>query len=307
MKIDKTLEREFANIYGLNGVYWNYIELLVLTENLELLEEDSKSVIRDLVRIIDSSRHSDTVRRVSSFGYLDKVMDEIESNLFACGDAENKKIYVRSVLMLFEPYHKAQRNHFSGHPIESSSYEECILQQAKKTKENLGDYLKNYEFYICSAAILYVTFRRFAKGLYALLLIHGLNLIELQKDCGVYILPVNEDEYFDCTTHKYTQQEPSECFKFSEYEQQCYDKAIEAGMAIREEGGYRWRYITERGRKASLGYFIKKVHDPKGNKAIPYEALQKLWNERRLDSAINQMLNASKEQKWRKGIDELLR
>lgn len=294
MKIDKTLEREFANIYGLNGVYWAFIEYLVLLEMKYNPPCPASSEIKDMMR------------RVSSQEFLDKVMDEIESNLFACGDAENKVAYAISVIMLFKQHNMIHQEHSPYYPIKSGRYEEYLVQKGLEIS-NKPEERTDYEFCVVAAAKLYCNFQIFALRLHALLLIHGLDLIELQKGCGVYILEVNEDAYDDCTTHKYTQQEPSECFKLSEYEQQCYDKAVEAGMAIREEGGYRWRYITERGRKASLGYFIKKVHDPKGNKAIPYEALQKLWNERRLDSAINQMLNASKEQKWRKGIDELLR
>lgn len=86
--------------------------------------------------------------------------------------------------------------------------------------------------------------------------------------------------------------------ELTEREIKYYGKAIEAGMAKKTEQGYRWL-----GSKVSFGYFINKVHRPKATERLPYKRMEKLWNIKRLDSAVNQ--SADWKQKRKKDIDAL--
>ena len=91
--------------------------------------------------------------------------------------------------------------------------------------------------------------------------------------------------------------------KETEREKEYFVKAIKAGLMEKKSNGYRWLHNGEM--KASLGYFLNKVFNPKGTAQIPCQRMEKLFNVPRLDTAIYQALNAKKPQKWRKEIDAL--
>lgn len=95
-----------------------------------------------------------------------------------------------------------------------------------------------------------------------------------------------------------TESNKKEPEELTEREIKYYGKAIEAGMAKKTEQGYRWL-----GSKVSFGYFINKVHRPKATERLPYKRMEKLWNIKRLDSAVNQ--SADWKQKRKKDIDAL--
>lgn len=67
--------------------------------------------------------------------------------------------------------------------------------------------------------------------------------------------------------------------------------------------GYRW--LHNNGLKASLGYFLHRVFNPKGTAQIPFQRLEALFNKTRLDTAIAQALTVKTPKKWRKEIDIL--
>ena len=89
----------------------------------------------------------------------------------------------------------------------------------------------------------------------------------------------------------------------TEREKKYFAKAIKAGLMEKDGDSYRW--LHNNGLKASLGYFLYKVFDPKGTAQIPYKRMEGLFNISRLDSIIYRTLNAKKPQKWRKEIDIL--
>ena len=89
----------------------------------------------------------------------------------------------------------------------------------------------------------------------------------------------------------------------TEREKKYFAKAIEAGLMEKTDGGYRW--LHNNGLKASLGYFLNRVLDPRGTAQIPYQRMESLFNVSRLDSVIDKALTAKKPQKWRIEIDAL--
>lgn len=91
--------------------------------------------------------------------------------------------------------------------------------------------------------------------------------------------------------------------KETDREKDYFVKAIKAGLMEKTDGGYRW--LHNNGLKASLGYFLNRVFNPRGTAPIPYQRMESLFNVSRLDTAIGQALTAKKPQKWRKEIDTL--
>lgn len=89
----------------------------------------------------------------------------------------------------------------------------------------------------------------------------------------------------------------------TELEKKYFAKAIQAGLMGKDCNSYIWLHNS--GLKASLGYFINRVFNPKGTAKIPYKRMENLFNVSRLDTAIDQALTAKKPQKWRKEIDTL--
>lgn len=89
----------------------------------------------------------------------------------------------------------------------------------------------------------------------------------------------------------------------TEREEKYFAKALDFGLMKRTKTGYEWIY--QNGRKASLGYFLNKVFNPKMTAQIPYKRMENLFNVSRLDTALGQALNAKEHQKWRKEIDSL--
>lgn len=89
----------------------------------------------------------------------------------------------------------------------------------------------------------------------------------------------------------------------TENEKKYFTKAIDAGLMEEVENGYEW--LHNKGMKASLGYFLHKVFNPNGTARIPYRFVESLFNESRLDRAIDQALIVKQPQKWRKEIDTL--
>ncbi len=85
-----------------------------------------------------------------------------------------------------------------------------------------------------------------------------------------------------------------------------FEKARQAGFMEQTETGYKWTF-NKRGRKAALCYFLLKVYNPdmQTTEIIHYKALEQLFGETRLDSALAAMLTTKKPQPWRSIIDNL--
>lgn len=172
---------------------------------------------------------------------------------------------------------------------------------------------------------------RFANRLDALLLTYGIDLMKLQKESGLYLKNHRIITDIDCyigsieLAKRYIDalpQDPNAASKqdiaepqqkqkqgFSkpqqetEREKKYFTKAIEAGLM--EKDGEKYRWLHNNGLKASLGYFLNRVFNPKGTAQIPYQRMENLFNETRLDTATDQALTAKKPQKWRMEIDIL--
>lgn len=89
----------------------------------------------------------------------------------------------------------------------------------------------------------------------------------------------------------------------TEREKKYFAKAIEAGLMEKDGDSYRW--LHNNGLKASLGYFLNRVFNPKGTAQIPCKRLGVLFGVKRLDTVIYQAVNPKKPQKWRTEIDDL--
>ena len=95
-------------------------------------------------------------------------------------------------------------------------------------------------------------------------------------------------------------QEPS-----TDRARKAFAAAVKAGFMEKTDTGYKWIY--NRGSKASLAYFLVKTYSPDNTSQTPFTALGVLFGVSRLDSHADQATQAKKEQKWRAKIDELLK
>lgn len=110
----------------------------------------------------------------------------------------------------------------------------------------------------------------------------------------------------DCKSKNPTQEihKPNkQGIKLTEKQTIVFNRAIEAGLMEKNNNGYTW--IHSNRKKASLAYFLEKTFAPKGIEQIPYQDLGIMFNVSRLDSALTQVYNAKKPQKWRAYIDKI--
>ena len=84
-----------------------------------------------------------------------------------------------------------------------------------------------------------------------------------------------------------------------------FARAVECGYMKPIGNGYKWEFGGKRGALARLGYFLYKTLCPTNTEQIPQQAVNRLFGVNRIDSAIAQVHNAKKPQKWRAEIDKL--
>lgn len=84
-----------------------------------------------------------------------------------------------------------------------------------------------------------------------------------------------------------------------------FARAVEVGYMKPTATGYKWEYGGKRGALARLGYFVERVYCPTNTEQLPEQVVNKLFGVERIGSAITQVHNAKKPQKWRAEIDKL--
>ena len=84
-----------------------------------------------------------------------------------------------------------------------------------------------------------------------------------------------------------------------------FARAIEAKYMTPTANGYKWEFGGKRGVLASLGYFVEEVYCPTNTEQLPEQAINRLFGVVRIASAITQLHQAKKPQKWRAKIDAL--
>lgn len=82
-----------------------------------------------------------------------------------------------------------------------------------------------------------------------------------------------------------------------------FTRAVEVGYMQPTRTGYKWTFGGARGALARLGYFIERVFCPTNTEELPEQAINRLFGVNRIGSAITQLYNAKKPQKWRAEID----
>lgn len=99
----------------------------------------------------------------------------------------------------------------------------------------------------------------------------------------------------------------------TERAQKYFPMAIAKGWMSFEQGRYTWHGVTKKGAATQLAYFCGKVYECRysdtadGNtgKQLPEQALQDLFNVKRLHTLLSQAYNATRPQRWRDAIDAL--
>lgn len=80
-------------------------------------------------------------------------------------------------------------------------------------------------------------------------------------------------------------------------------KAEDAGLITKTSTGYRWTSILGRGQLAQLAYFCNRIYCPNNTETLPETSINLFFGVSRVGSALTQVQNAKKPQKWRKAID----
>ena len=95
--------------------------------------------------------------------------------------------------------------------------------------------------------------------------------------------------------------------------QKAFAKAIEKRWIKKSTTGLIWLGTKDKKNKAELAYLCARIYGyiyspNNGNVGnnVPYEALNSLFGETRLDRAMQQVFEAKKPQRWRKTIDKIL-
>lgn len=82
-----------------------------------------------------------------------------------------------------------------------------------------------------------------------------------------------------------------------------FAKAIEKGLMIQNDKGYKW--LHKGGNKSSLMYFISRIHNDLTEDSIPYKKIERLFNYERLDAVYSSFMRTKQMQKWKIDIDVL--
>lgn len=126
-------------------------------------------------------------------------------------------------------------------------------------------------------------------------------------DCDIYgiIEEMNAGKHYQSQPNEETKELTLPDELNTDRARKYFTKAIEAGYIKITENGLQWVFIIGRGNKVSLGYFIQKVFCPNNTESISEKDVNKLFGVDRIGSAITQMNNAKKPQKWKTAIDKL--
>lgn len=229
---------------------------------------------------------------------IDNFFQNVKYALLDALDLPTEKERRLCAYSLIEPVQEFAEKYLSPYYGECYSYIR-VLYAYEGTHE---DYLK----FLCYMA------RQYANVLDAVLLMKGDDLLKIQEDMDIHVLPERDvlslsgilggmriaTAYINALPTR--QNEPQQ---ETEQEKPYFDRAIKAGYMTETANGYEWTWGGTRGKKARLAYFITKIYDPM--QSIPYKRLESLFGVSRLDSAVTQLMYAKRPPQWRKGIDLL--
>ena len=91
--------------------------------------------------------------------------------------------------------------------------------------------------------------------------------------------------------------------QLTEKESFYFARAIEKGLMIQNDKGYKW--LHKGGKKSSLMYFISRIHNDLTEDSIPYKKIERLFNYKRLDAVYSSFMRTKQMQKWKIDIDVL--
>ena len=200
--------------------------------------------------------------------------------------------------------------------LQEHGFEECV-RAFEQNIETLGyDHNLNFQKQLCLQKLEVTTIGRSEYiqteiGKYEQCLRESISMVNDMRFCDVYnIMKITWNYVLSKTIIDELKKELlnlNETEKLqsimTENVKKYFTKAIEAGLMQEEVNGYKW--LHNKGMKASLGYFLHKVFNPNGTTQIPYKRVESLFNVFRLDVAIDQALTVKKPQKWRNEIDTL--
>lgn len=231
------------------------------------------------------------------------LFDEIGDNLDSLPSVEAMKRYAIEVISKFRDYAFHYRLGITG----------------LNTISNTISSLKSIEYLFLQWHGAFITF---TEGFAAILLKRGLNLIELQNQCGVTLIErlnpnrllmfIGNDSEVERLLRKVNLSEGDNLnlpeTLDNDRARKYFIKAIKEGWMEKTATGFKWLFGNRKGKTsvARLGYFLQKVYCPTNTEQFPATELSRLFGgTSRLDSANYQIDSAKKPQQWRAVIDRL--
>lgn len=329
----KMIENKFFEAFKYGGVASKCIDWMRYTHNLPEVKQrgienrDEASKEKE-ERYYKETLPNEIVKETEAFKRevlprMGEMLDEIEDNIRGSKTDTERDFYLYS---LFKPFGESGCN-IAG--IYNPTAETAQMKQSRR-HERAKSVARNFISLTikqeqagtvekCTGLFVDVMLD-FANRLDALLLVYHIDMMRLQKECGIYLtrhrVMHRVADYIGSVkkTQELIRALSDEPQLQNELARSVFDCAVRKGwMQYNGKGGFIWKGFGRRPSKAQLAYLCAKIYGyiysvTKGNigSNVPYEELERLFGVTRLDRAVQQVFEAIRPQLWRKDIDTLL-
>ncbi|NDV82232.1 hypothetical protein [Bacteroides sp. 51] len=290
-------------------------------ETEQLDERWVKYHTNNLKRCSDEAYKLNTIPRSSTL--LDDVIKEVESNFYKY--PESRETYLKQILRSFYdisiylnisiPKEYIEMNGSVWLKIGNTRYSPrhayChnLLERYCRWEEpglNYEDANMSESYIIHCHSI----FDSFWLWIDEMCIDFDIDLIKIQEQIGLTTY-IRDRMSLKCNNYKIPEKENDDKhnkdIKFpkeldTDRAKKYFQKAIEAKLMIQTNTGYKWLFGATKG-KVRLAYFTEKVFCPNRTDSYPETALNSIFGVSRLQSALTQMHDAKKPQKWKDDID----
>lgn len=334
--MDYTIEKEFFKAFDYGSIAHNCIEYVINKYAIT----DQTSCWKEYYRDISANEILQAVENFDDSVILhnDSLMDEIETNLNKCDTDLIRKKYIYSLILPFKEFSdvyypkrvikrtKQSINEFENDGINCTETLKGQIIRCERISAILENITHKIELdsrlrFEGAVENLLLHFSKiiniYATKLDAILLYNNIDLMEVQEECGVYIM--NERNIYsvgNCVgsielAQKLIDNLPPPTSNneldllspalYNPKARVIFEKLVEVGFAKRQNNHYIRN--EQRMTKALLAYMLDKIY-PDGD--FPETELNKLFRETRLGKARTQLYGNKKPPKGADMIDKLL-
>lgn len=225
--MNKTIEREYFKAFERGGTAYKCVEVIKRKYDLGYLPQNTPEEENEVAQLSPEEERErkewehfynvvlpdQVIRETESFdfsaidgGRISRIIEEIEANLSECNNEADRERYLFSLLSPFEstinfcyPIANIERLEqaineckASNDQSEACAYYQKGLDRIKHIQDRLNDLCwQKHEKGTIEYCFMrwFGSAKAFSNRLDALLLTYGIDLLELQKKCGIYIKP----------------------------------------------------------------------------------------------------------------------